>query len=179
MSIDLVLVVILVMAAFKGFSRGLVMALFSFAALFVGLAAALKLSSTVANYFRDSEDIPSRWWPVLAFLGVFFLAALLVRMAGGLVEKTLDIASLGWVNKIGGFLVYATLYLLLYSVALFFLSQIDMVSPEMKAKSVSYPYIEPWGPWAISGLGRLVPAFRDVFTDLQDFFGRMGTRLPS
>lgn len=120
MSIDLVLVVILVMAAFKGFSRGLVMALFSFAALFVGLAAALKLSSTVANYFRDTEDIPSRWWPILAFLGVFILAALLVRMAGGLVEKTLDIASLGWVNKIGGFLVYATLYLLLYSVALSF-----------------------------------------------------------
>jgi membrane protein required for colicin V production len=179
MSIDLVLLLILVMAAFKGFSRGLVMAIFSFIALFVGLAAALKLSSTVANYFRDTEGIPSQWWPVLAFLGVFILAALLVRMAGGIVEKTFEIASLGWINKIGGFLVYATLYVLLYSVVLFFLSQMDLVSPETISKSVSYPYIEPWGPWAISGIGKLVPAFRDVFTDLQEFFGKLGNRLPA
>ena len=179
MSIDLVLLLVLVMAAYKGFTRGLVMALFSFAALFIGLAAALKLSSIVANYFKGSEGIPSQWWPVLAFLGVFFLAAMLVRMAGGVVEKLVDIASLGWVNKIGGFLVYATLYVLLFSVALFFLSQLHFVSPEMKSKSATYAYIEPWGPWVISGLGELIPAFRDVFADLQGFFENLGTRLPS
>jgi membrane protein required for colicin V production len=149
MSIDLVLVIVLAMAAFKGFSRGLVMAIFSFAALFVGLAAALKLSSTVANYFRHADGIPSQWWPVLAFLGVFLIAALLVRMAGGVVEKTFEIAKLGWINKIGGFLVYASLYVLLYSVVLFFLSQMNLLAPETIAKSATYAYIEPWGPWAI------------------------------
>jgi membrane protein required for colicin V production len=179
MSIDLVLVIVLALAAFKGFSRGLIMALFSFAALFIGLAAALKLSSTVANYFRDSDTVPSPWWPVIAFLGVFLLAALLVRMAGSALEKTVEIARLGWVNKVGGFLIYAVLYVLLYSVVLFFLGQMNLLTPEMKSKSTTYPYIEPWGPWAISGLGTIIPAFKDVFADLQGFFENLSTRLDS
>jgi membrane protein required for colicin V production len=179
MSIDLVLLFILAMAAFKGFSRGLVMALFSFAALFIGLAAALKLSSTVANYFKDAEGVPSQWWPVIAFLGVFLLAALLVRMAGGVVEKTFEIAKLGWINKIGGFLVYAVLYVLVFSVVLFFLSEMNLVTPEMKSKSSAYPYIEPWGPWSIRAISTIIPAFTDVFADLQGFFEKLGTRLPA
>lgn len=179
MSIDLVWVVLLALAVFKGFSRGLIMALFSFAALFIGLAAALKLSSTVANYFRDTEGIPSQWWPVLAFVGVFLLAALLVRMAGGVVEKTVEVVKLGWVNKIGGFLVYATLYTLLFSIVLFYLSQMNIVTEEMREKSGTYAYIQPWGPWAIQGLGQLIPAFKDVFKDLQAFFGELGNKLPA
>jgi membrane protein required for colicin V production len=179
MSIDLVWVALLALAAFKGFSRGLIMALFSFAALFIGLAAALKLSSTVANYFRDMEGIPSQWWPVLAFVGVFLLAALLVRIAGGVAEKTLELVKLGWVNKIGGFLVYATLYTLLFSVVLFYLSQMNIVTEEMRGKSRTYDYIRPWGPWAIQGLSRLIPALKDVFKDLQAFFGDLGNKLPA
>ena len=97
----------------KGFSRGLIMAVFSFAALFIGLAAALKLSSVVANYFKDSINIPSHWWPILAFAAVFIIASLIVKAAGGVVEKTVQVAMLGWVNRIGGFLVYAVLYTLL------------------------------------------------------------------
>jgi membrane protein required for colicin V production len=55
MSIDIAYLVIIALAAMKGFSRGLIMAVFSFAALFIGLAAALKLSSVVANYFKSSD----------------------------------------------------------------------------------------------------------------------------
>jgi membrane protein required for colicin V production len=178
MSIDLVFLLVLALAAFKGFSRGLVMALFSFAALFVGLAAALKLSSVVANYFGDGGRSNTPWWPVLAFLAVFLAAALLVRMAGAVVEKTVDIAQLGWINKIGGFLVYGVLYLLLFSIALFYLSQLGLLSPESKQASRTYTYLELIGPWAIQGIGKVIPAFQDVFRDLQDYFEGIGKKIP-
>jgi len=177
MGIDLAFLVILALAAMKGFSRGLIMAVFSFAALFIGLAAALKLSSVVANYFKTSDALPSHWWPVLAFVAVFLIAVFIVKAAGGLVEKTVQLALLGWVNKIGGFLVYAVLYTLLFSVVLFFLAQLNMITEAVKGKSVTYAYIEPWGPWAIAGLGKVIPAFKDVFGDLQEFFEQAGTKL--
>jgi membrane protein required for colicin V production len=177
MGIDIAFLIILAMAAVKGFSRGLIMAVFSFAALFIGLAAALKLSSVVANLFKDSDALPSHWWPVIAFAAVFLAAVFIVKAAGGLVEKTVQLALLGWVNRIGGFLVYAVLYTLLFSVALFFLTQLNIVTDAAKDKSVVYSYIEPWGPWTISGLGKVIPAFKDVFSDLQDFFAQAGNKI--
>lgn len=178
MSIDIVFVIIIAMALFRGFSRGLIMAVFSFIGFFIGLAAALKLSATVANYLTESTDkVPSQWWPVIAFILVFILVAVVVRMIGKLIEKTVELATLGWINKIGGFLVYAVLYTLIYSVVLFFLREMKWLSEETISKSVVYSYIEPWGPWVIAAIARLIPAFKDIFTDLQEFFGEVNNQI--
>jgi membrane protein required for colicin V production len=175
--LDIIFLGILALAAFKGFSQGLVMAVFSFASLFVGLAAALKLSSIVARYLQRSDALPSQWWPVIAFILVFMAVLLIVRMAGRILEKTIQMSMLGWVNRIGGFFVYAVLYLLMFSVALFYLGQMNLLSDAMKASSVTYAHIAPWGPIALSAVGKLIPAFSNVFSDLQAFFERAGSRI--
>ena len=178
MPIDLVFLIILIFAAVKGFSRGLIMAIFAFIAFFIRLAAALKLSATVANYLQEGTDkVPSQWWPVIAFLLVFILVALIVRAVGAMIEKTIEVASLGWVNRIGGFLVYATLYLLIFSVVLFFLREMKWLSDVSINKSITYSYIEPWGPWVIAGIAKVIPAFKDVFADLKDFFGEVDSQI--
>jgi membrane protein required for colicin V production len=177
--IDIIFLGILGLAAFKGFSRGLVMAVFSFASLFVGLAAALKLSSVVAQYLKRSDVLPSQWWPFIAFILVFLAAIWIVRLAGGIVQKTIELSMLGWLNRIGGFFVYAVLYLLMFSVALFYLGQLDLLSDTLKSSSVTYAHIAPWGPFALSMLGKLIPAFNNVFSELQSFFERAGGRIGS
>ncbi len=174
MSIDAVFVILLILAVFKGFSKGLIMAIFSFIAFFIGLAAALKLSATVANYLQEGTDkVPSQWWPVIAFIIVFLVVALIVRAVGAVLEKTVEVATLGWVNKIGGVLIYSVLYLLIYSVVLFFVREMKWISDVSIEKSVTYSYIEPWGPWVIAGIAKVIPAVKDVFTDLKDFFGEV------
>ncbi len=50
MFLDLVLVVILILAVIKGYQRGLIVGIFSFIAIIIGLAAAIKLSTVVADY---------------------------------------------------------------------------------------------------------------------------------
>jgi membrane protein required for colicin V production len=52
MTIDLIYLLILVAAAFKGFRQGMVLAAFSFVAFFIGLAAAIKLSAVVAGWLE-------------------------------------------------------------------------------------------------------------------------------
>lgn len=178
MVIDIIFLVILAVAAFKGFSRGLIMAVFSLASLFVGLAAALKLSSVVAAYLRRSDALPSQWWPVIAFILVFIGAMLVVRAIGKLLEKTVENVMLGPVNRIGGFLVFALLYLLMFSVVLFYLTQMNVLGEPLKTASVTYRYIAPWGPTAISWLGTIFPFFSSVFTELQAFFEKTGQRIP-
>ena len=55
MWIDIVFLVALIVAVVKGAMRGIVMALFSFAGWFIGLAAALKLSAVVAVYIMNKR----------------------------------------------------------------------------------------------------------------------------
>jgi membrane protein required for colicin V production len=56
LSIDIIYIIILAMAALKGFRQGMVVAAFSFVAFFVGLAAAVKLSAIVAVWLEESFD---------------------------------------------------------------------------------------------------------------------------
>ncbi len=178
MWIDLLWLFIMAMAALKGFRNGLIGAAFSFAAFFIALAAALKLSAIVAVFLRDSFQQSSAWIPVIAFVLVFLVISALVNMAAKVFSKTLDMVMLGWVNKLGGFLLYAIMYTLILSVLIFYFDQILHISDSVKQQSKVYAYIEPWGEWTMNALGNLIPWFKDVFKDMQDFFGKVGEDIP-
>ena len=53
MIIDLIFAVVIVLAIFKGYQRGLIVGLFSLVAVIIGLAAAMKLSAVVAKYIGE------------------------------------------------------------------------------------------------------------------------------
>ncbi len=170
MIIDILFLVIMVMAVIKGFSRGLIVALFSVLAFIVGIAAAIKLSAVVANYLKENISVSNQWLPIISFAAVFILVVLLVRLGAKLVEKTFQIAMLGWVNRIGGILLFVVLYTVLFSVVLFYAQKINIIKTETIAASTTYSYIAPWGPKTIDGFGKLIPVFKDMFSDLESFF---------
>ena len=68
MLIDIIVLVLLLLAAFKGLRNGLILALFSFLAFVVGLAAAIKLSAVAAGYIGSAVNVSQRWLPVLGNL---------------------------------------------------------------------------------------------------------------
>ena len=94
MVIDIIVLLLLVLAIFKGYTKGLVVAVFSFLAFIIGLAAALKLSTLVADYLGTATSISSRWLPFLAFTLVFIAVILLVRLGAKLIEGSLRLAML-------------------------------------------------------------------------------------
>ncbi len=177
MIIDILFLIFVAIAVFKGFQRGLVVAVFSIAGLIIGLAAALKLSTIVAAWIGQSTNISTKWLPLIAFIAVFFVVVLLVRWGAALVEKAVELAFLGWVNKIGGIIIYLLLYTILFSVLLFFAKQVSIFSASAIAESKTYAFIEPWGPVVMNGIGTVIPVFKNLFAELQEFFGRMSHNL--
>jgi membrane protein required for colicin V production len=177
MTIDLIYLFLLAMAAYRGFRQGLVMAAFSFTGFFVGLAAAFKLSALVAGWLATSFNKPAPWWPFLAFFLVLVIVSGIIRLAAAGVSGTLNLVMLGWVNKLGGFLLYAVLYTLLFSVVLFYLDNLLHLSPKTLEQSAVYPYIKPWGQWTMDAWGKLLPQFRNVFHDMERFFEQVGRDL--
>ena len=39
--------------------------------------------------------------------------------------------------------------------------------------SVTWNWLEPWGPWVLNVFSKLIPLFKDMFIDLQQFFEKM------
>src|ERR1700741_3998537 len=120
MIIEIVFLILCVGAIIRGIRNGLIVGVFSLLAFIIGLAAALKLSVVTAGYLADLISINPKWMPLISFAIVFILVVLLVRWAAGLIQKTIEFAWLGWANKLGGILFYLILYILIFSVILFY-----------------------------------------------------------
>jgi membrane protein required for colicin V production len=170
MFIDTIFVVLIAIACFKGYSKGLIVALFSVLGFIIGLAAALKLSTTVAATLSEHTDF-GKWLPALSFLLVFVGAVFLVNMLGKLIQKTFETVMLGWANRIGGVVLYALLYSIIFSVFVFYAVQLHFIKPESLQASITYPYLQPLAPKVIGGIGFVIPWFKNMFVELETFFG--------
>jgi membrane protein required for colicin V production len=170
MLIDIIFLILMVMAIFKGISNGFIVAIFSLLAFIIGLAAALKLSVVVAVHLQEKMNVSGYWLPFLAFLIVFVAVVFLVRLGAALVKKAVSIALLGWADALAGVILYAVMYLMVYSVILFFATRIHLISAEAQAVSRTYDYIEPFGPKVMGVAGKVIPLFSHMFADLSRFF---------
>jgi membrane protein required for colicin V production len=172
MLIDIVAVLLLVLAVFKGLRKGLVVAVFSFVALFIGLAAAMKLSTYAASVVESNISVASRWVPFIAFLLVFLLVVFIIHIAARLIEGAVKMAALGWVNRIGGVAFYILIYLFVFSIVLFYASQLKIIKPEAADASVAYRLIRPLAPTMIDAVGTVFPFFKNMFAELLNFFSK-------
>ncbi|MBK8300290.1 MAG: CvpA family protein [Chitinophagaceae bacterium] len=170
MLIDLIFAVILVLAILKGYQRGLVIGLFSLVAVIIGLAAAMKLSTVVAGYIGKAVKVSEEWLPIISFAVVFLIVLLLIRLGARAIEKAIEVVLLGWVNKIGGIILFTAIYITVFSVLLFYAEQMKLLQADTIDKSVTYSFVQPWGPKAMNGFGSIVPIFKDMFSELEQFF---------
>lgn len=173
MIIDIIFLILLALAIIRGISRGFIVAVFSFLAIIIGVAAAMKLSYIVAGWLQHSFNTGKQWLPFLSFLIVLIGVIFLVRFIANAIQRAMNIAMLGWLNKLGGILLYILLFISVYSVCLFYLTEMNIIKPETIAASHSYSLIEPLGPKIVNTIGIIIPVFKNLFQQLSDFFGRI------
>lgn len=176
MFIDIVVVILLLFATFKGLRKGFVVGLFSFLAFIIGLAAAIKLSTVAAFHLGNSINISQRWLPVLAFILVFILVVFLVGLGARAIEAVIKMTMLGWANKLGGIILFVFIYLFIFSIILFYAEQLHLIKPETMQNSVAYPILQPLAPKVINALSVIFPFFKNMFTDLLDFFDNVAVK---
>ena len=177
MLLDIIFAVIIVLAILKGYQKGLVVGLFSLVTVIVGLAAAMKLSTVVAGYIGKAVKVSDQWLPIISFAVVFFIILLLIRLGARAIEKTVELVMLGWVNKVAGVIFFAAIYTTVFSVLLFYTEQMKLIQPETIKTSVTYSFVQPWGPKAINGFGTVIPIFKDMFEQLEQFFDGVAQKM--
>jgi membrane protein required for colicin V production len=177
MFIDICLMAIIVLAILKGIKKGLVVAIFSFFAIFIGLAAAVKMSALVAGWLATTVSIKAAWLPFVSFLLIMIVVAIIVRICSAIIETSLELTMLGWLNALGGMVLYCCIYVTVFSVLIFYMEQLHLLKAPVIAASKSYSYIHFLGPKAIELFGQLVPFFKGMFEELSQFFDTLSKNL--
>ncbi len=176
MIIDIAFVIAMILAIFKGLSKGFIVGVFSLLAFIIGLAAALKFSAVVASYLREKGMESTKWLPVLSFFLVFIVVLLLVGLGARLIKKTAQFAMLGWLDSLLGIFLYMIIYIIILSVILFFAEKMFLFKAHVITDSYTYKHIALWGPKVINNLGNIIPFFKDMFTQLQEFFDSLAKK---
>lgn len=176
MVIDFFYCVLIVFAVINGIRRGLIVDVFSFFAIIIALAAAIKFSAIVAGWLGKTTGGASAWLPFISFALVIAGGIFLMRLAANIIQKSAETLMLGMINKIGGVLLYACVYTMVFSIILFYATQINLIQPEIVKDSKTYGFIEPWGPTAVNTFGEIIPWFKNLFVQLEKFFENIAAK---
>ena len=180
MIIDLFFLLCMLLAIVKGYSKGFIIALFSVVGFVVGIAAAIKLSAFVAVQLFEHLPHAQKWMPALSFLLVFAAVVVLINLGAKLVQKSIELVLLGWLNRLAGMVLFAFLYSILISIFLFYAVQLHLLSPSTVTSSRIYPYLQPLAPTVINAIGVVIPLFKNGFEQLEQFFETLPpTALPA
>lgn len=140
--IDIVLIIPLAYAAYKGFKNGLIVEVFTLLALFVGLYAGIHLSEGTSKWVQTNWDFQSEYLPVIAFTLTFLGVGAIVYFGGKMLEKVVDIAQLSLVNKFAGVLLSLLKMIYILSAIIVLMEAYDkrgnFIDNELKETSLMY-----------------------------------------
>jgi len=169
--LDIIIAIPLLWGFYRGFMKGAVMEAATLAAFFLGVWGGIHLSDGLAGLLRGWTDSKSEYIPLIAFAIVFIGILMLVFGVAKLVDRMVDGAALGIVNKIAGGALGALKFALLISLLQFVIAAVEkdakVLPAEIREGSLLYEPLEKVAPTVIPGLresnlGEMIPKKEDV-----------------
>ena len=104
-TIDIVILACFLPAIFIGLKNGLIRQLVGLAVVILGIWLAVRFSDVVSAWLTARFTMEPFWAKAISFVLIFTAVALVLNLIGKLLEKVLDIAMLGWLNRLLGMVV--------------------------------------------------------------------------
>ena len=141
-SIDIILSILLIYTAYKGYKKGLIYQAASLVALVLGIYGAIKFSDYTANLLTEKLDVTTQYLPLISFAITFIGIVILVHLLAGLTEKIMDAVAMGIANKILGLVFGILKSAFILSICLVIIVGFDknehLISQEAKEKSLLF-----------------------------------------
>lgn len=148
--IDIVLGILLLLAAINGFSKGLISEVASIAALILGIWGAIKFSHITTDFLIENFNMHSEHMNIISFVITFVVIVVLVHIIGSTVSKLAETVLLGFANKLAGLVFGILKSALILSIILVIFDKIDedvhILSNKAKENSRMYEPIRSFAP---------------------------------
>ncbi len=148
---DIILVVILIAAAVRGFIKGFFVEFASVAALVLGIWGAIEFSGMVREWLAGSMNWKPESIRLVAFILVFVVVVVIVHLLAGLVEKFVKAIALGIFSRLAGAIFGALKAAFILSILMLIVTRIEdyritIVPESVKKESRLYRPIEKFAP---------------------------------
>lgn len=174
--LDYVVIVILVLAALSGLSKGLVRQLAALAGFAIGLLAARALYSSVAVKISPWVGTSTNVAEVVAFIAIWIVVPVAFLILAAVLTRTLEAVSLGWVNRLLGMAFGVVLSVLVLGLLTYALETLDtqhiILSRETKDASVLYYPLRSMADYLMS---ILIPAGQNVKENVKNGLDQLVT----
>ena len=138
--LDVVFIVPLIWAGFRGFKKGLIIEVSALIAFGLGIWGGIHFSDFVAELLSDS--IESKYVPLVSFAITFILIVAAIFVLGKMLEKAVNLVQLKLVNKATGAVFGVAKIVLVISVLLVIVNSFDekanIVPKDLKENSLLY-----------------------------------------
>lgn len=147
--LDIALLIPLLLAAWRGFRRGLILELATLVGLGLGIFIGLRFSNFAADLLTENLDIQGEHLPILSFAITFLAVVIAVFLLGKMLEKVIKIMALSFLNKLAGlsFSVLKVALILSVIIVIFdrFNHDLEFIKNSELENSLSYRYLKSGG----------------------------------
>jgi membrane protein required for colicin V production len=140
--LDLILLIPIGIAIWRGWKNGFVMEVFSVLALFVGVYLAVHLSDGMTSLLRTKMDVQAEDLPVFSFILILLIVGVGLYFLGKVITSQVKSGGGDKLNSSAGAFFSLTRYLLILSITFLFFNALDAkydILPE-KQKENSFIY---------------------------------------
>jgi membrane protein required for colicin V production len=157
---DILIVIPLLWATYRGFMKGLIIELASFVALAFGVYGAIGFSEFTNNILKENLGINSEYNSLIAFAVTFIVIVAAVFFLAKLLENVVKMAALSAVNKISGSIFSVLKFALIISAIIYLVNSFDqkqiVFNKTLKEKSFLYKPLQVIAPTLFPSLKNLV-----------------------
>lgn len=173
--IDVLILVPIIYAGYKGFKHGFIIEVFTLLALFVGLYAGIHFSDFLAAFLKKSFSWDSEYLPIISFTLVFLGVGAMVFFAGKAIEQVVKVTNLTPFNKLLGIFFGVVKMLYIVSVVLVigesYDEKGDFIPEEKKENSLLYKPVKAISTYTIPGMENSTIFIKNAFKSESDSTG--------
>ena len=144
--LDLIIAVILLFGAIRGFQKGFFHEAATLVALVAGVFIAILFANIAGTIIGELVSWNIQMVKIIAFIIMFIIVVGMIRMLGHLLTKLFKAMMLGFVNKLAGFalglLKWVILLSILFAVLDFFDEAQKLLSENLLSGSFLYNYLD-------------------------------------
>lgn len=170
-TIDLLILFPLLLGAYNGYKRGLLLEIIAILAFILAVVFGFKLLDVSLDWlspYFGSSGTTNRFLPYFAFAIIFFPIIFLVNKLGSLLRRSLQYTLIGSFDSMAGAIVGICTWAFGMSVFIWLIHAIGVIIPtDATAETYIYPVIKPIAPTIISKASLLFPMGEDLIESIK------------
>ena len=169
--LDIIIVVLMFVFGVAGWRKGIIIEAATLLGLGLGLYGAFHFSDYTAQELVNWVEINPQYLGVISFIVTFIVVALVVNLIGRLLSKVVKNLNLGFIDRLGGFLVGLAKGVLLCSLMVMLINALNLrgiVKEDAKKNSMLYPWVEQAVPYVYQGFDLVQEAVKNATNDTRE-----------